>query len=483
MTDEHAPNERPPRPAVRPTRRPSNPNYAARRMLLSATVIAAIVVVVSVVWRQFKGDDTPTATGTVAWDAIALVNTSSGDVTLLDPDGTVVGRYDGTGRVVGVHSAGARLALVGGTSVTLLDVSAGADFAADTIELEQRARAVTRLATRRDRLVLAAGNRNGGAVHLIDGNTGETYDIAALAGLRDPLLFTGTLRTDPDGTAIAVADANSFQTVVLRGLGDDTAEPVIENYADQPMVISDRLLATTQVVGGRADVTLHPMGADPAAPVAAMIPAGGAILDGSLLAVTTDGSVIGLRVGDRQVRQLGTLTLPSGATVTRVHPAAEGTRLVVYADAYVGVLDVDGTVLYEAAFDAGAEAPEPFTPAWEWICLPVGIGTPEAAIIDLTDGTQVTRLRGIAATDASADGCTVIGTRGPQMVVAGEPGTVALGPTRDATLSPDGRLVVRQLADGTTELVPLDENLDAGTPIDISADVPSQAVTVTFVER
>src|SRR5690606_20102146 len=155
---------------------------------------------------------------------------------------------------------------------TLLDVSAGGDFAADTIELEPQARAVTRLPTQRDRLLLAAGNRNGGALRVIDGQRGKAYDVAELANLRDPLLFTGTLRTDPEGTSVAVADANSFQTIVLRGIGNDSAEPVVENYADQPMAVSARLLATTQVVGGRADLGLHAAGQDPAAPVASLIP-------------------------------------------------------------------------------------------------------------------------------------------------------------------------------------------------------------------
>jgi hypothetical protein len=50
-------------------------------------------------------------------------------------------------------------------------------------------------------------------------------------------------------------------------------------------------------------------------------------------------------------------------------------------------------------------------------------------------------------------------------------------------LSPDGRLVVRRLTDGTTALVALDGDLQPGEPVDISAAAPSPAVTVAFVDR
>src|SRR5690606_3824642 len=142
-------------------------------------------------------------------------------------------------------------------------------------------------------------------------------------------------RVDPEGTTVAVADANSFQTIVVTGLGtDDDEPPAVANYAAQPLAVGDGLLATSQVVGGRADVSVHPLGGDPSAPVPMGIPAGGMIADRRLLAVTAEGAVVAVRVGDRQPRQLSTLNLPPDATVTAAYPAASGTRLVVYADSY-----------------------------------------------------------------------------------------------------------------------------------------------------
>lgn len=460
-------------------RRPANPSYAARRMLVSAGVITALVVAASVVWQSVRDEDPTGRAAELTWDAVALVATTSGDVTLVDTAGEIVARHPGPGRVTGVHAAGSRLALVQADAVTLLDVTATEPSAPAPIELEGAARTVTRLDTVRDRLLLAAGRRaGGGAIRVIDGDTGTIHDLGELGGLADPLLFTGTLRVDPLGSAVAVADARTGQTIVLRGLDGD--EPSGENYADQPLALSDRVVATSQVVGARADVSVHTRGLVSATSVASGIPAGGAIVDGALVAVTTDGSVIGVRVGDRQVRQLGTLELPDGATVTSVHLAANGTRLVVYASSYVAVLDTGGRLIAASELDAAAET---LPPAWEWVCLPVALNTPAARVIALDDGSELAPLRNVTVTGTSADGCTVLGTRGTATVVVSESGTANLGRTQAATLSPDGRLVVRRLSEGATELVPLDGDLQPGDPVDVSAAAPSAAVTVAFVDR
>lgn len=536
--------------------RAAQPNYAARRMLVSAGAITAIVVAASGVWQLARGDDPQVTAAPVNWDAIAFVATSTGDVTLLDPGGAVVARLDGTGRVTSVHSAATDLALVHADRVTLLDTAAGASTQPDEVALPAGSRTVTRLATTRDHLLLAAGNRTGGAIRLIDAETGGSYDLAALAGLADPLLYTGTLRVDPPGSTVAVADAATGQTIVVSGIGAPTGdaaldEPAVENYADQPLAVTAELLATTQVVGGRADVSVHRLGTAASAPVATGIPAGGALLGGRLLAVTTDGQVVAIRVGDRQPRQLAMLTLPPDATVTAVYLAANGTRLVVYAEGYVGVLDQNGAVIVEtevggtasattapatdgvtgpatsppastpaAAPTTGpavgstvgstvagsttssstgvpggttpvtappADAPiklaEPLAPAWEWTCLAIGLGTPSASLIDLADGSPLAELGGIAVTDTSADGCVVLGAVGTTTAVAGAAGRADLGPSRSATLSPDATVVVRRTDDRVTEVIPLADDLQPGTAIDVTTVVPSAAYAVAFVER
>jgi len=510
-------------------------------MLVSAAIITAIVAVAAAVW-QVARDDAPRPTAAPAtWDAVAFVGSATGDITLVEPDGVVVARHAGEGRVSAVHAAGSHLALVQPDRVGVLDLAAGADSTRDDIALPERSRVVTRLATNRDQLLLAAGNRTGGAIRVIDAETGAAYDLADLAHLADPLLYTGTLRVDPEGTTVAVADAASFQTIVVSGLGaaagtDDTPnEPAIDNYAAQPLAVGERLLATTQVVGGRADVSVHPLGGPKSAPVPMDIPAGGIIIDGRLLAVTTDGSVVAIRVGDRQPRQLSTLALPTDATVTAVYPAADGQRLVVYAESYVAVLDPDGAIVFEATFPpptvrrvttttttttmaparptvpspggvtsgprpstpttaappvnttpaAGAplEPSEPLVPAREWTCLAVGLGTRAATLISLDDGAELAELDHLAVSATSADGCVVLGTDGDTTVVTGTAGYGELGETRTATLSPDGRLVVLQRADRATELVPLGDDLTPGTPVDVTDDVPTSAYSIAFVER
>lgn len=507
--------------------RTAQPNFAARRMLVSAAAITAMVAAGAGVWQATRGDDpTPTATA-ATWDALAIVGTATGDIVLLDPSGTVVAQYDGDSRVSTVHAAGSQLALVHTDAVSLVDVAAGADSSPRDIPLPERARQVTRLATERQRLLLAGGSRNGGNIRVVDGETGGSYDVADLAGLRNPLLYTGrTLRVDPEGTTVAVADANSFQTIVVTGLGtDDDEPPAVANYAAQPLAVGDGLLATSQVVGGRADVSVHPLGGDPSAPVPMGIPAGGMIADRRLLAVTTEGAVVAVRVGDRQPRQLSTLNLPPDATVTAAYPAASGTRLVVYADSYAAVLDTDGTILFERTLppgtggltgaprptettnpatptsstpgtatgttapvtslapdaDTGARA-EPLVPAWEWTCLAVGIGTRGATLIALDDGAELADLGRVTVTGASADGCTIVGTDRDETVVLGEAGRAELGEAREALVSPDGRLVVVRRAT-STELVALDDELRPADPIDVTEALPARSYSVAFVER
>ena len=525
-------------------------------MLVSAAAITAVVVGGAAIWQTTQGDDAPAAAPPATWDAVALVGTSTGDITLVDTSGAIVARHDGTGRVSRTYAAGSRLALVHGDAVSLVDLAAGADATPHDVALPDQARQVTRLATARERLLLAAGNRTGGDIRVIDGATGAAYDLAELANLSDPRLFIGrSLRVDAAGTGVAVADATSFQTIVVTGLGpesDGDGTPVVDNFAAQPLALGDGLLATSQVVGGRADVSVHRLGGTPSAPVPTGIPAGGMIVDGRLLAVTTDGAVVAIRVGDRQPRQLATLTLPSDTPVTAMYPAASGTRLVVYADSYVAVLDAAGTILFEHTFPAplpvattttttttttlgsvattptsptrattatttatrtattttttatatpiggatasvpattapagdgvAAERGEPLVPAWEWTCLAVGVGTRDAALIGLSDGVELASLGRVAVTAASADGCVVIGSDGGETVVIGEAGRGELGAARNADLSPDGRYVVRRTATAT-ELVALDDELQPGTPVELSDAVPANAYSVAFVER
>ena len=524
-------------------------------MLVSAAVITALVVAVTTAWRVVRSDDETASTVPAAWDAIAFVATTRGDVTIVDPDGEVVARQAGDGRVVDVHAAGARLALVQSDRVTLLDVAAGAEVEATVVELDRSARLVAPLATARGRLLLGAGNRNGGPIRVIDVDTGAVYDLDQLAELSAPRLYTGTLRADPEGATLAVADAASFQTIVVAGLGA-TGDPVVENYAAQPLAVGQGLLATTQVVGRRADVSVHRLGAAPSAPVAMGIPAGGTIAEGRLLAVTTDGAVVAVRVGDRQPRQLTQLELPPDAVVSAAYPAAAGTRLVVHAGTYLAVLDTDGKLLFEldapaaaSAFPIATAAPgspmpsnqpqssspdstpdtaastardvpptsspsgpratpaatpaaapgttpattpaagtpvepaAPLVPAWDWTCLPVAVGTAEAALIALADGSRMADLDGIVVTDTSADGCVVLGTAGDRTVVAGAAGRAELGTSRAARLSPDGALVVRRDDNRVTQLIALDDELQPGRPIDVSAAMPGPAYSVAFVER
>lgn len=452
---------------------PPSPNFAARRMLVSAVAITIAVSAVAAVWNLTHSDPAGPAAARLSWNAVAVVPRTSGDVTLVDREGRIVAEYPGLGRTSAVEVAGSHLALVGATSITLVDTAAGDDAEPQRVRIPAGSK-VTRLATDGDHLLLAAGVAAGGEITVVDGITGWSAQLGELAGLERPRLFTDTIRVDPTGRTIAVADASSFQTIVVRRAGDaPDAEVTVDNYAAQPLAVGGQLVATSQVVGRRADLAVHTPGSGVTIPVGAAIPVGATIADGALVAVTVDGEVIRVRPGDRHPRRLATLDLPGEATPTAAYPVLGGTRLVVVTRGHTAVVDTDGTLVYSAA---GLPALDT-EPAWQQRCLAIG-----AAIVDLSDGTVTTELPGRQALTQSADGCGVaLGTTRRATVAVG--GASARLPDGELlAFAPDARAaVVRGTA--RTDLVVLDRDLEADDPVELTVLVPSPATEFVFVDR
>jgi hypothetical protein len=324
-----------------------------------------------------------------------------------------------------------------------------------------------------DSLWLAVSKTTGGNLVLIDGLTGTSYDFADIAQQASPRFFVETLRFDSTGTRFAVADATTFQTVVIDTEADP---PVATMFAAQPLALDAEHVATSQVVGQQADLTLYDYERSRLANVTQGLPAGATLDDGDVVVASIDGAVSRFGSGDESADQVGSIAVPAGATIRSLHPSASGTRLVVFGGVFEADVDLDGHTLFTTTFTAPVDEPriEP-----DWTCVPIGGGSTYHSIVNLESGEQVADLTGVAVTGVSADGCTVVGTRAGASEVIGDGGSVPLGRVRSAALAPDGNAVVVQTTTGATQLIPIDDDWSLGSAIDLTANAPANAL-VTF---
>ena len=432
-------------------------------MLVTTVAIMAVVAFAVIGWKAVRGDSDPSGSSGSGWNELALVNRTSGEVVILDDGGELVREIVGNGRVSDVFSIGDRLALVGPTQIVL----EGGDET-QTIPIE-RTDTVTPVRTA-GTLHLVVGKPNGGNVVIVDVATGETLDIGALASqaqpqiFANPLLFAETLRVSADATSFAIADASSFQTIVVRQGSED-----VSFFGSQPVALSDDRVATSQIIGGQADVELLDYDRDSKARVPTEIPAGGLMIDDDLLMVGIDGGVYRVGDGQSEAERIGKIAVPSGATVASIQPTFDGERLVVDGTVFAAVIDLDGETLFTTTFPSPVDVDTPFP---SWTCLPVGGDEAFHSLISLETGDQLADLTGLAVSGAASDGCTVIGERADATEVVAADGHTSLGAVRAATIGPDGRTVVRTTITGTTEILRIDDDFEIGETIDISDLAP-----------
>ncbi len=436
-------------------------------MLASTVVITVLVAGAVAAWTLTRGDGGSSAGPGGEWDEIALVDRTAGAVTTVDSEGETTTTAIGLGRVTDVLAHGDHLALVGGEQIVLH--TPGEEAIVVPID---RDTVVTRLVTP-DTFHLAVGRTSGGNVLIVDAATGSILDVGALAQQPDPLLFVETLRWSPEGTAFAVADAANFQTIVVRPEVDEATF-----LQDQPVAVGDELIATSQTVGRQADVALFDFERREQANVPTEIPAGGMMLDDTLLMVSIDGEISMIERGAQEARSLGSTAVPSGATVRSVHPTAAGERIVVIGNVFVAVVDLDGNTVFNTTFTTPVDVvpPEP-----EWSCLPVGGDGTYHSVVSLDSGEQLADLTGIDVIGVAGDGCSVLGERNGIIELVTADGIVRLGQVRAAWLAPDGRSVVRTTTTGRTELIRIDDDLAIGDPV-VFDDAPSN-LEVAFLDH
>jgi len=435
-------------------------------MLVTTVAIMAVVAFAVIGWTVIRGDDGTVGGPAGSWNEIAFVDPTTGAIDVVDGDGELVRSVVGRGRVNEVHTVDDRMALIGRSQIVL---QRGDDTTALPIE---RTNTVSPVHTV-DKLHLVVGTNSGGDVNIIDVGTGEELDIAAIAELADPRLFAETTRWSADGTRFAVADAAFFQTIVVESGSEEAGF-----FASQPVALNDELVATSQVINRQADIELFDRERQSQGRVATEIPAGGVMVDDDLLMVATTGGVYRVSGGETEAERIGAVAVPSGASVTSVHPTADGTRLVVAGAVFQAVIDLDGRTLFTTTFTSPVDtvAPRP-----GWSCLPVGGDETYHSIVALETGEQVADLSGLEVTGTSGDGCTVLARRGDLGEVVTADGTVPLGRVRAAALGPDGRTVVRSTVTGATEILRIDDDLVIGEPTDVSAATPTNPI-VAFLD-
>ena len=449
-----------PTPTDGPPRPRNAPNYAARRMLVTTVAIMAIVAFAVIGWTVVRGDGDSPGGERGGWNEIALVDPTSGDVVVVDGEGEVVSAGEGSGRVSEVYAVGNRTALVGTSQIVLVG-----DGEQTAIPID-RTDTVTPIRTP-GTLHLIVGATSGGDVVIVDVISGEQLDIGALAAQAEPqifansLMFAETVRWSADATSFAVADASSFQTLVVQSGSTDVAF-----FGSQPVALSDELVVTSQTIGGQADIELLDYERDSKARVPTPIPAGGMMVGDALLMVGIDGGVYRIEAGATEAERLGQVAVPSGGTVTSVRPTFDGERLLVAGIAFQAVIDLEGDTIFTTTFTTPVDTA---TPHPGWTCLAVGGEGSYHSLVALETGDQLADLSGVDVIGASADGCTVLGERAGITELIDADGTVSLGRVRAATLAPDGRTVVRTTTTGTTEIVRFDDDLEPGDTVELTA--------------
>jgi hypothetical protein len=438
-------------------------------MLVSTIAITVVVAVGVIGWRAVRGDDDGGPGQAGEWDEIALVNRSTGDVTFIDDDGDVTGTVVGAGRVSEVLSDADRIVLVGADRIVL-----AANDGSDPVDLPiERSNTVTVLPTI-GTFHLAIGDVSGGNVTIVDATTGETFDVGGLADQNDPLMFAETVRHASDGSAFAVADAANFQTIVVRPSQEG---PTF--FPDQPVAVGDQLVATSQVVGQEADITLYDAERNPEGFGTVEIPVGGVMVGDDLVVVSVEGTVFRLGRGAREAERLAEVAVPAGGVVRWVRATADQERLVVFGDVFEAVIDLDGQTVFTTTFTTPVVAP---SPALDWACLPIGGTGGYHSLIALDSGEQLADLTGFEVSGTSSDGCTLLGERADVTEVISAEGTTRLGRLQAATLGPDGRSIVSRTTTGRVELLRIDDDLEVDERIDLTETAPAN-VAVAFLDR
>jgi len=427
--------------------------------------------VIAIVASRFVegGDGGDTSSSAAAWNTTVVL--ARDEIRLLDREsGEVIQTFESTVNLLDAQSfvaGGVLVTMTNRGAIELIDLDDGSGVRGRS-GLDE-----TLIASPDNPRIAIAGPDSGGDVTIIDIVGREVFGVSDVAGLTDPLIFTGDIRVNPSGSHVAVPVPNAFQSFVI-----DVAEETSAAYAGRVIAISDELIVTEQPAGPQSEIEFHEIAGDRLASVDVPAPRASLLTDdGSLLLVAADGSV-------RTVDSEGTVDDADPITdddataisVTDGFAALGGTRLVVSTDDTIVILDEDGALLTTTPGRVAGTSSRALR------CVIVGSGrsTDPSTVIDLEDGSVVTTIDGGTPAAASVDGCTAALAGATENLL--KDGRVVEIETRSiAEVAPDGDVVI--VLDGRdTQLVRVgdeDQDQDDGDPIEI-ADEP---IVVRFGQR
>ncbi len=378
------PHDTPPQRALETT------VYTRRRMAALGVLITILVLVGAAGWLASRSGPSRPALTTPTWNAIIEAARTTGDLLLLDPDGTVLADAPGQGLTSAVFTFKDRLGLLGPREITLRSTNLSADEKGVTIELEPQW-SVQRMRTHRSMTFLASPATPGNLL-LIDGSTGEILDVGAVTEQRNPVLFADSVIADPDHRIFAIGDGRNFQTVVV-GFDLSTAA----YFPGVPIAVSADLVITATTVGQSSELGVFSVDGRRLNSVSTERPIGSLLTDRELLMIYPDGQVSMLNTDSGAITIGTALSLPRGDEVVWVAPGLDHQRLIVAGRRFVAILDTTGTLISQQVF-ANEVAMDP---GWAtWRCWPVGTIDDTHSLIDLENGiTLATVISGAATPD------------------------------------------------------------------------------------
>lgn len=418
------------------------PNYLARRAIAVGGGIAAIAVLAFVISSFITGDDGDSSVGGVDVDWNSVVVLTADEIRVTDPDsGDVLDTFtaSGVGDLLDAQSATA-----GDVLVTMSD--AGRIVLTDLNDgsvTRGRAAIDESLRMSADNPTIGVvGADGGGDITLIDTVNRNVLSVETIAGLDAPLIFAVDVLVNPAGTHAAMADARTFQSLVID-IANESAFPI----AGQVVAIGDDRVVTAQRAGANTELDFYDLVGERVGQVDVPTPATGMLIDdGSMLLVDPAGLVQRARP-DGNVDDIGALTDPDDPTATFEALdgaiAAGGDRLLVQTTTGVHVLDQRGA---QIGITSG-EITSPVTRGSQCATIGSTRSTGASVLLDLGDGSVRTSIPGGIPSTTSVDGCTValIGAAGPQIVVGDEirpadgDSVIEIAPNGSAYVVLDGR--------------------------------------------
>jgi hypothetical protein len=395
------------------------PNFALRRAIVLLAVVA--VLGAGVAWFVGRdGDDDGDSADGAEWNTVVLQNERTGELTLVDAEGTEIESLDTD--LIGLLDVGLPGRLVVGVAgdpatdgLGVIDLDDG-----EVTDIAVQSDSVSRLDN--SAYLLAAGGPRD-PMELVDVAEGDVIDLLTFADGSDPIVNPSLLRIDPEHTHVAFTELGELETVLVD-LADRTSTSLAGSLVD---IASDVVLTVTPR-GSTTLIDLYGFDGERVGTVETDAAAGGMLLDDrSALIVTRAGGLVRVDFDDESVDEVGDVadqltgsgdTATSDSTQTTDESSSQSpqevvngavsvldrTRLVITGDGGMAIVDADGKVI---ASDRTSDDAFPILSAQSDRCILIGAFDAEQTLWDAAEGARVETFDQGFSSGRSADGCTI----------------------------------------------------------------------------